>query len=459
MTVAPTRRRADEIGRTVLGPRPFPALAPQRAYCLPPLSDRTLANGLRVISVHQPSTPMVELRLRIPLVDAAQEDVAATELLATTLLRGDARRSHWEVDTELADLGAALEATRSSMNLNVLGSAPTDTLPAVLDSLTRLLEGAAHAEVDVTRARRRIAEQIAMARAQPQVIAQEALRARCFGDLGALKEIPTVEAVAQVTAAQVRSLHQRLVRPDGAVLVLVGDLRHTLWQTLSDTLETWEAGTGHGSREATPPFRPGAVHLVHRSGAVQSQIRLTAPAPSRTDPRFAALSLANLVFGGYFSSRLVTNIRETKGYAYRADCRFEDVLDQMMITIEADTATPSTAPALAEISAELTRLTTEPIPRHEIESARQFLLGMRVLSLSSQAGLATSLSTTLGFGLPPEWLTTFPELLTAVTDDQVHEAAIQFYRPELFNGVVVGDAEQLAETFAASDFGGLSQRF
>lgn len=453
MTVTPTTRSAEEIGRTARGPRPFPPPGPQRGYRLPPFTDRVSANGLRVISVHQPSTPMVELRLRIPLLGAAPEDAAAAELLATTLLRGDTRRSHWDIDTELAGYGATLEAARSSMNLNVFGSVPADSLPAVLDSLTRLLLDAVHAEPEVARARQRMTEQIAVLRAQPHVIAQEALRARCFGDLAALKEIPTAEAVADATAARVRELHRRLVRPGGAVLVLVGDLRPTLRQTLSDTVEGWRPATGAGSGDGgrgtgTPPFRPGAVRLVHRPDAVQSQIRLTAPAPSREDPRFAALSLVNLVFGGYFSSRLVTNIRETKGYAYRTDSRFEDVLDRMMITIEADTATLSTAPALAEIRTELTRLTTEPIPSHEIESARQFLLGMGALSISSQAGLATSLSTTVGFGLPPEWLTTFPKQLLAVTEDQVHQAAREFFRPELFNGVVVGNAELLAGPLA-----------
>ena len=56
--------------------------------------------------------------------------------------------------------------------------------------------------------------------------------------------------------------------------------------------------------------------LADRPGSVQSSMRLALPAVGRTHPDHAALQLANLVFGGYFSSRWVENIREDKGYTY-----------------------------------------------------------------------------------------------------------------------------------------------
>ena len=80
----------------------------------------------------------------------------------------------------------------------------------------------------------------------------------------------------------------------------------------------------------------GDVLLVPRAGAVQSQIRLSSQALPRTDPRYPALQLANLAYGGYFSSRLVENIREDKGYTYGPHSRISHGVAGSRLVIDAD---------------------------------------------------------------------------------------------------------------------------
>ena len=120
---------------------------------------------------------------------------------------------------------------------------------------------------------------------------------------------------------------------------------------------------------------------------MQSQLRLSAPALPRLDRRYAALQLANLVFGGYFSSRWMENVREDKGYTYGAHSGTEFVPGGAVLSVETDVASDVTAAALLETRYELGRMTAVPPTADEIDAARRYAVGSLLISLDSQGGL------------------------------------------------------------------------
>ncbi|WP_191892536.1 M16 family metallopeptidase, partial [Streptomyces griseoaurantiacus] len=169
------------------------------------------------------------------------------------------------------------------------------------------------------------------------------------------------EDVARVTAEDVRELHARAVLPRGSAMVLVGDIDpQRAVDAVAAAFHGWNSDRSAVELPPLPEVPGGDLLLVHRPGAVQSQIRLSAPFVSRTDPAYPALQLANLVFGGYFSSRLVENIREDKGYTYSAHSYPEFTPGGATVLVDADTASEATAPALLETRYEIARMAVVP---------------------------------------------------------------------------------------------------
>jgi zinc protease len=447
---APTRthRTAQEIGRTAAGPRPLPPLGPTRTVPLPDVLDITLRNGLRVLAAHRPGVPMAEIRLRVPFAPPPSDDgavarhLATAELLTATLLTGTATRDRVGIDDELAGVGADLHVAVDPERLQIGGSGLASGLPHVLEVLDDVLTAARYPDTEVARERTRLVERITVARAQPRTIAREALQRKRFGRHPLAREMPTGPDVAAVTADDVRTLHADALVPAGAILTLVGNLDPADAAGLVErALDTWTGS--HPARELgpPPPVRPSDLELVHRAGSVQSQLRLSAQALNRLNPRYAALQLANLVFGGYFSSRWMENIREDKGYTYGAHSGTEFVPGGAVLTVETDVASDVTAAALLETRYELGRLTAVPPTPAEIDAARRYTIGSLLISLDSQGGYASTISSLAADGVPVQWLRDHPARLEAVTPDQVAAAALDFFAPSVFTGVVVGDAE------------------
>ncbi|MGW4483441.1 M16 family metallopeptidase [Amycolatopsis sp. NPDC004368] len=445
-----THRSAQEIGRTATGPRPLPELGAQRAASDLSHVDTTLSNGLRVLAVRKASVPLVEVRLWIPFAGEDALHPATAEVLAETLLTGTSQRDRVEIDAELAliggDLGAGVDPERLYLN----GSALSEGLPTLLDVLGDVLTGATYAEAEVARERERLIERIAVSRTQPRTIAREALQKQRYGDHPVTREVPEASDVAAVASDQVRALHAASVLPRGSVLVIVGDIDpDTVPAELERALGGWASDRSAVVLPPLPELTGGNVLLVPRAGAVQSQIRLSAQAVARTHPSYAALQMANLAFGGYFSSRLVENIREDKGYTYGAHSGFEFTGENAVVNVDADTANEVTAAALLETRYELGRLGLVPPTAEEVESVRQYAIGSLLTSTSSQSGLAGQLMALATTGLGVEWLQEHPARLAAVTGEQVAEAALEYFAPKRFTGVVVGDAEVLAPKLTA----------
>ncbi|MFD0375087.1 M16 family metallopeptidase [Streptomyces sp. NPDC127112] len=420
----------------------LPPIGPPVPVAMPPMADVRLGNGLRVIAVRHASTPLTELRLAIPLDTESFAEAAVQEVLTASLLGHSGPGERGPADQGLAASGGMLSASRSARWLGVTGSGPV--LPLLLDVLALSLTRPRFTDEVVRAVTVRAQGQVAATRTQPQLIASEALVEHLYGSLPQMQDVPRAADLAAVTPDEVHLAHRRWVRPDQAVLIVVGDLHPArAVEQAERALSGWERAGGTPRQAAQGPLLPHlrnrTIARVPRPGATQTQIRLVRPGLARTDPGFAALTLANIVFGGYFSSRLVAEVRERHGLAYRCESVFRDHLDQLVVAVEADTATEHGSRTLGHLQAQLRRMAEEPPTSAEIEAARRFVTGMTALSTSSQQGWAAGLMLALAGGQQPEHISRILDDFTAVTDDDVAAAAARFFDPDDFHGVVLGE--------------------
>ena len=431
-----------------------PALAKAKPLRLPTVSDTTLDNGLRVLAVRRAGVPLVELRLRVPFAAPAGkgggQHVARAALLGDTLLSGTEHRTASQIAIDVQSLGGQLSASTDADRLAFGGSVLTTGLPGLLSLLAEVLTSASYPGSEVAGERDRLVQELAIARSQAGVVAREALMGRMYAGHPYALDLPTADAVAAVRPKHLRALHADRVVPAGSVLVLVGDLQPARAVALVErSFAGWTT-----SRKAVPlPPVPAQVGrtalLLDRPGAVQTTIRLGGGALARTDDGYAALVLANLVFGGYFSSRWVANIREDKGYTYSPHSSIDHPPAGSRWVAGADVATDVTAPALLETMYELGRLATVPVTQEELDHARRYATGALSLGTASQAGLASTVSQLSGAGLGVEWLRDYPKALASVTVEQVREAAACWLSPTALTPVLVGDTATIADGLRA----------
>jgi predicted Zn-dependent peptidase len=427
----------------------IPPLGEPRPQPVPEAHETTLPNGLRVVVVPRPGVPLIELRLRVPFASrtalAAREHTARGAVLSGAVLLGTSARDQTGIAELLQSHGAELAISTDPDRLLFATTMLPGGLAPVLGLLGELLTDATYPDDQVEGERDRVAERIAIARSQPGVIARTALAARRYGDHPYAIQLPDDALVAAVDGNALRSLHRERVLPAGSSLVLVGDLDpREAGEVAAAALDAWSA-TGHAvEAPPAPELRVPGIAIVDRPGAVQSNVRLGGPAPGRTDPDLPAVRLANMIFGGYFSSRLVENIRERRGYTYSPRSSVDHQAAGSSFVVEADVTTEVTGPALLETWYELGRMALTAVTDAELDGARRYILGSMALSTATHAGLASTLSALIGAGLRAEWLAEHQQALGAVTVEQVQDVSLRYLAPEALTTVVVGDSGRIA---------------
>lgn len=429
---------------------PVPALtAPRKARKLG-VTERVTDHGVRVIVVRKPGVPLVELRLRLPFASARATHSARSAVLSDAMLTGAAGFDRAGLAAAVQALGGDVSVGVDADRLMVAGNVLATNLPALLALIATVLTDASYPNAEVSTERDRLVEKLTIARSQAGVIAGEALGHRMWGEHPYAHNLPQPDAVASTTPGQVRKLHADLVRPGRAVLVVVGDISPSrVLDQVDAALVTWSGVAPVGRVPALPESAPGPLLILDRPGSVQSSLRMGAAAVPRADGRYPALQLANLIFGGYFSSRWTENIREDKGYTYGPHSRIDHNVLGSSLMFDVEVATEVTAPALLETLYELGRIAALPVTAAELDSVRHYAIGSLALSTATQAGLASTLSALAVFGLGLDWVTDHPRRLAAIGVEEVSAAAAEFFAPTRLTGVVVGDAQTITEPLAA----------
>jgi predicted Zn-dependent peptidase len=439
-------------------PRPelvgiVPEVPPLKAVRLPAVAERTLGNGLRILAARRSGVPRLEARLVVPAArDGKAPDAARARVFARTLVAGTSTRRSIDIAQELQRLGGNLDAGVDAEDIVIYGSALSSELPRFLALVSEVLTDATHPADEVALQRDVTAQEITLALSQPATIARQALLQRLYGSHPYGRPMPTPEDVAAVKPGQLRKLGDRRLRPEGSILVLVGDMPTNRALDLAEAaFASWEGGGGRPGLPAPALATPAPTLLVDRPGAVQTNIRIGGHAVGRNHPDYPKLALANLIYGGYFVSRLVDNIRERRGYTYSPGSGVTQNRQASFFSVQADVGTEVTAPALVEIRYELNRMLAGPIEPAELLSAQRYLSGTLSMSIQTQSGLAGYLSTLAVSDLPVEYLRDFPAAVDALTADDVIEAARAYLDPRRMETVLVGDLAAIRPGVEAFD--------
>ena len=185
--------------------------------------------------------------------------------------------------------------------------------------------------------------------------------------------------------------------------------------------------------------RTRRVYVVDRPGSTQASLFVGNLAIREDHPSYFDFLLANQILGGSFSSRLVSDIRESKGYTYRIGSRIDTFLTAGVFRVRTPVRNEVVKPALEAVLSHLDRIRRKQVAPEELAQAKNYLAGSFARGLETQEGLASALLHVKLRRLPEDYLDTFVPRVQAVDAVGVLRAAETFIRPEEMVVVAVGD--------------------
>ncbi|MDO6413303.1 pitrilysin family protein [Sphingomonas sp. BIUV-7] len=429
-----------------------PPLAPITSLAFPKIERATLSNGIPVTFARRAGLPLVQVAFQFDAGNAADDraKLGTQALLLSLLKEGTTTRDSIAIAEEQERLGAGIgvsstmDATRMSL------SALTPNLAASLDLFADVVLNPALAPGEIERQRARLLARIATEKTQPQGIAMRTLPPILFGaahPYGVPFSGSGDEAgVTAATRADLVAFKDSWLRPDNAKLFAVGDT------TLAELMPMLEARFGKWAPPAGPkgvknfaaavPAPRPRIILVDKPQSPQSMILAGLITPLKGSDDNDTLDIANDILGGSTSSRITTDLRETRNWAYYAGTQVSALKQAMPLLLIAPVQSDKTGESIAAARGDVVAFlgaqgTNQPELARAVSGATLSLPGQ----FETSGALLGALMRLDLLGKPDDYYVGLPAKYRAMTPASVDAAARAAIDPAKLVWVVVGDAK------------------
>jgi len=436
-----------------------PAPAPVRAFEFPDIEASQLSNGLELRAARLPRLPLVSAVLVLAASESAVSDEQAglAVLTGDTLDGGTAKHSASELAEAFESIGASLHASTGWDATTVSFTCVAERLPRALELMAEVVRSSVFPEREVARTRDQHMARLQQRRMDPGSIANDWASHLFYAD-GVPYARPlagTEESLSRLDREAVVAFAERAHRPGRGGIVLSGDVDLREAAALAqEYFGGWEGEPPPRSDFVAEPRHPRrSVHIVHRPGAVQSELRVGYPALPRNHADYFPLVVANTVLGGAFTSRLNLNLRERHGFTYGVRSGFSFRRGPGPFSVSTSVGSDVTADAVRETFTELEAFALHGPTDEEVRGARDYVAGVFPLRMETAAQVAGRVAELLIYGLPDDHHVHYRDRIREVTPEVARAAAARHIRPEEMTVVVVGDADVVRAPLEALNLG------
>jgi predicted Zn-dependent peptidase len=355
------------------------------------------------------------------------------------LQEGTRYRSGREIAEQLDFFGAYLQyeagADRSGVSLYSLHKHLDAVLPVALELLFQ--PGFPLTELETTV--RNNLQQLEVEGQKVSTLARRQFMKSLFGNQHPYGYQTQPDDLKSLRPDQLAGFHKRHYTTDNLQVVVAGWQPERALEALNRALIQLQPCFADKITRAYPveTTAPGK-QVVEKAGAVQHALRVGSLMVGKHHPDYPGLKVLNTVLGGYFGSRLMSNLREDKGYTYGVGSAIMSYERGAFFTIATEVGAEVSHAALDEIYKEVNLLREKPIESDELEAVRAYLQGIYLSNFDGAFALADRFKDVHFFGLDYSYYDHYISTVQSIQPDALQALAVKYLRPEEFIAIQAG---------------------
>lgn len=352
------------------------------------------------------------------------------------LLSGTEKKSTTQIHNELAQLGAFVDTDATTEAAVIAVYCLREHLDAVLEILTDAVENAVFppSELeDLIRDRK----QTFLVNSQKVSMAAKRLFTRDFfaGD-ARYGRVIELEDYDTLTVEKLREFHQQFYLKGLKRIVCVANIEPSLVEKWINRLAVW---SDTNDTSFITEINNIQVDLYEeRDDAMQTAIRTGLPMFNKTADDYAGMYVLQTILGDYFGSRLMSNLREDKGYTYGVGTAVVETYRTGYLIIGTEVKKEAQADALQQIKYEISRLQEELVEEDELQLVKNYILGQLLKNADGSNALTDLFLSVHIYGLTLDFYNEFIEQVKSISAEDLLRLANEYLRPENMTMIRVG---------------------
>lgn len=387
---------------------------------LPHTLDLTLGEDIPVTVLNQGEQPVLLMEIIFPAGRLNEPSPGITHYTAKMFAEGTKSRSAEAIASAFDFYGSHLEINATLDFTHFKLYALNRFFPELIQLLAEILSEASFPEKEFETLKKIRIQQIKQQHAKNNAYAGLKFRQNLFGPKHPYGMIIDESMAADITLDQVRSFKTSLlVKPCIFLSGKITDQEIHLLESIFINLP-FSSRLPSASSEVSPG---NGDEVIAREGSTQASIRIGHTTTNRQHPDIHKLKITNELFGGYFGSRLMKNIREDKGLTYSIHSSLSHLQEASYWTISTEILHDKVDLAVEEITLELEKLRAHTPTEEELHTVTNYMKGKYINSFDTPFHSLNMIKNLKLAGLSSAYLKSFVRTLDEITPTDIRETA------------------------------------
>lgn len=404
---------------------------------LKPYEKMVLDNGIEVYAINAGAEDVV----MVDCVYYAGNWFEQKNLVAASanflLKNGTKNKTAFQINDHFEYYGSYLNRNcyneTATLTLHSLTKHLSELLPVMTEVLTESIFP--QEEIDVYK--QNMKQRLNVNLKKSDFVAGRLIDVYLFGEQHPYGRFTSFEDYDALTREELVDFYQRYYVDGRCVLFVAGKLPGNLFQLLNQHFGKLKNNAVTINPIQASPATEKKYRVANDPNGIQGSIRMAAPFPNRHHPDFVKAQVLNNVFGGFFGSRLMSNIREEKGYTYGIYSYLQNHIQESAWTISTEAGRDVCEPAIVEVYKEMEKLRNEPVGEEELLLVRNYMMGSILGDLDGPFQILNRWKNIVLNDLDGSYFSKQIETIKTVSAEELQQLANKYLVPENFYELVV----------------------
>lgn len=402
--------------------------------------EKKLDNGLPVFLINAGTQDVVQIELMFKSGSWYQEKALQAAATNTMLSEGTSTHTALQIAGQFDYYGAFLQSGCGNDIATVTLYSLNKHLEAVLPLLASVIKDAVFPEQEFKIHIGKTRQKFIISNEKVNVVALKQFNEAIFGNAypyGRKVELPHFEKLQRADLPEFFNQHYSA---KNCRLIVSGKIHDDIFELINTHFGGSDWANSVSLNQSAYPINTSEAHthFFSKKNAVQSAIQIGRVLFSKTHQDYMGMYVLSTILGGYFGSRLMSNIREDKGYTYGIGSGVVSHQNSGYFFIATETGAEVTGKAIDEIYFELKRMRDETVPVEELQLVKNYLLGRFMRSFDGPFALADRLKGVLYYDVGYEYYERFVNTIKEITPGQLQDLANSYLAQDELTEVVVG---------------------
>jgi len=353
------------------------------------------------------------------------------------LKNGTSTKTAFQINEHFEYFGAYLNRTAynetSAITLHTLTKHVGELLPVVREMLTESI----FPEEELNTFKKIMQQRLSVNLLKCDFVAQRLIDAYLYGEQHPYGRLSRFEDYESLTREQLAEFYKQYYLQGKFLIFVAGKLPENLEELLNKNFGDLSNKRPEGKNFLVRPAPEMKQRITNDPNGVQGAIRIARHFPNRHHPDFLKVQVLNSLFGGFFGSRLMANIREDKGYTYGIHSYIQNHIQQTAWMVSTEAGRDVCEPAIKEVYHEMKTLREELVDEEELLLVRNYMMGSILGDLDGPFQVIARWKNIILNELDESYFYNSINTIKTITAEELKQLAEKYLQPEQFYELVV----------------------